>query len=111
MAFTFCGLTIAPKILRRVQSWRFNYLIRASPVAYVIVILFAYAALAGALKVTLVFAAFLAGVGVVGGITGVERQRFAPALDAVARFATAFFIPVYFVFVGFKLDLGKGFSA
>lgn len=111
LAFTFCGLTIAPQILRRVQRWRLNYLVHASPVAWVIVILLAYAALAGALKVTLVFAAFLAGVGVVGGVTGVERERFAHALDAVARFATAFFIPIYFVCVGFKLDLGIGFSA
>ena len=111
LAFTFCGLTVFPKILRRLQGWRHNLLVRASPVAYVIVVLLAYAALAGALNVTLVFAAFLAGVGVVGGITGVERQRFAHALDAVARFAAAFFIPIYFAFVGYKLDLGKGFSA
>lgn len=111
LAFTFCGLTIAPTILRRIQSWNLNYLLRASPVAYVIVVLLAYAALAGALKVTPVFAAFLAGVGVVGGISGVERDRFAHALDAVARFATAFFIPIYFAFVGYKLDLGSGFSA
>lgn len=110
LAFTFCGLTIAPMILRRVQRWRLNYLVHASPVAYVIVVLLAYAALAGALKVTPVFAAFLAGVGVVGGITGVERERFAHALDAVARFASAFFIPIYFAFVGYKLDLGQGFS-
>lgn len=111
LAFAICGLTIAPMILRRIQEWPLNYLVRASPVAYVIVILLAYAALASALEVTLVFAAFLAGVGVVGGITGVERQRFAHALDAVTRFATAFFIPIYFAFVGYKLDLGKGFSA
>lgn len=111
LAFTFCGLTIAPTLLRRIQRWNLNYLLRASPVAYVIVVLLAYAALAGALKVTPVFAAFLAGVGVVGGINGGERDRFAHALDAVARFATAFFIPIYFAFVGYKLDLGQGFSA
>lgn len=111
LAFTLCGLTIAPPILRRIQQWHLNYLLVASPVAYVIVILLVYAALAGALQVTPVFAAFLAGVGVVGGITGVERQRLAHALDAVARFATAFFIPIYFAFVGYKLDLGQGFSA
>lgn len=111
LAFTAAGLTVFPLLLRRLQGWRHNLLLRASPVAYVIVVLLAYAALAGALDVTLVFAAFLAGVGVVGGITGVERQRFAPALDAVTRFATAFFVPIYFAFVGYKLDLGRGFSA
>ena len=110
LAFTFCGLTIAPMILRRFQKWRLNYLVHSSPIAYVIVVLLAYAALAGALQVTPVFAAFLAGVGIVGGITGVERQRFADSLDAIARFATAFFIPLYFAFVGYKLDLGRGFS-
>lgn len=110
LAFTFCGLTVAPMLLRRLQAWRLNYLIRSSPIAYVIVVLLGYTALAGALGVTPVFAAFLAGVGIVGGIDGAERHRFADSLDAIARFATAFFIPVYFAFVGYKLDLGGGFS-
>jgi Kef-type K+ transport system membrane component KefB len=111
LAFTFCGLTIAPIVLRHFQKWRLNYLVHSSPIAYIIVILLGYAALAAALGVTPVFAAFLAGVGVVGGIRGVERPRFAESLHAIAKFASAFFIPVYFAFVGYRLDLGKGFSA
>jgi Kef-type K+ transport system membrane component KefB len=111
LAFTFCGLTIAPLFLRRFQNWRLNYLIQTSPIAYIIVILLGYAALAAALGVTPVFAAFLAGVGVVGGIRGIERSRFADSLNAISKFAAAFFIPIYFAFVGYRLDLGSGFSA
>lgn len=110
LAFTFCGLTIAPIVLRRFQKWRLNYLVHSSPIAYIIVVLLGYAALAAALGVTPVFAAFLAGVGVVGGIGGVERPRFAESLHTIAKFAAAFFIPIYFAFVGYRLDLGRGFS-
>lgn len=110
LAFTFCGLTIAPLFLRRFQKWRLNYLVHSSPVAYIIVILLGYAALAAVLGVTPVFAAFLAGVGVVGGISGIERPRFADSLNAISKFAAAFFIPIYFAFVGYRLDFGSGFS-
>lgn len=111
LAFTFCGLTIAPVVLRRFQKWRLNYLVHSSPIAYIIVVLLGYAALAAALGVTPVFAAFLAGIGVVGGIRGIDRPRFAESLHAIAKFAAAFFIPIYFAFVGYRLDLGSGFSA
>jgi Kef-type K+ transport system membrane component KefB len=68
--------------------------------------LLAYCVVAGALDVSLVFAAFLAGFAVVHR----KRGLFAEALDAIGKVSFAFFIPVYFAMVGLKLDLIRGFS-
>jgi Kef-type K+ transport system membrane component KefB len=110
LAYTFVGLTLAPGLLRRLHAARWNFLVRTSPTAYAVLILLAYAALAGLFEINLVFAAFLAGFGLVGGIGGSERERFADTLDAITRFSFAVFIPLYFGLVGYKLGLGREFS-
>jgi Kef-type K+ transport system membrane component KefB len=108
--YTFVGLALAPGLLRRLHAARWNFLVRSSPTAYAVIILLAYAALAGVFGINLVFAAFLAGFGLVGGIGGSERQRFADTLDAITKFSFAVFIPIYFGLVGYKLALGREFS-
>ena len=77
-----------------------------SPVAYVLAVLLVYCVVAGVLKVSLVFAAFLAGFAVVHR----NHRMFSDALDAIAKVSFAFFIPVYFAIVGLKLDLLRGLS-
>ena len=110
LVYAAAALTLAPPLLRRLHDARWNFLIRVSPVAYVISIMLAYAAVAATLQVTLVFAAFLAGFGLVGGMEGSERHRFREALDSISGVAMGFFIPIYFAVVGYKLDFGGGFS-
>jgi Kef-type K+ transport system membrane component KefB len=73
-------------------------------------VLFGYIAIATALEVNLIFAAFLAGFGVVGGMEGQERTRFSKVLDSIEHFSTSVFIPIYFTLVGYKLVFGKAFS-
>ena len=68
--------------------------------------LLGYCVVAGALGVSLVFAAFLAGFAVVH----TKRRLFAEALDAIGKVSFAFFVPLYFAIVGLKLDLVRGFS-
>jgi Kef-type K+ transport system membrane component KefB len=103
----FClGLTAAPALLKRFNATRWNILAAASPVAYVMVVLFVYVAIAGVFNVSLVFAAFLAGFTLTTG-----SQLFVEALDSVSKFSFAVFIPVYFALVGYRLDLSKNFSA
>ena len=104
------GLTIAPSLLKWLHNCRWNFLVRTSPVGYTIIIMLVYAALAAVLNVTLVFAAFLAGFGLVGGMEGSQRHRFAEPLDSIGKVAVAFFIPIYFGMVGYKLVLGAGLS-
>ena len=100
------GLTIVPRIVKKLNKSRFNIFARQSPVAYAMAVLLGYCVVAGALGVSLVFAAFLAGFAVVHK----KRRLFAEALDAIGKVAFAFFIPVYFAIVGLKLDLIHGLS-
>jgi Kef-type K+ transport system membrane component KefB len=106
VVFFVLGLTIAPRIIKRINKSRFNVFARQSPVAYTLAVLLTYCVVAGALDVSLVFAAFLAGFAVVHK----KRRIFAEALDAISKVSFAFFIPVYFAIVGLKLDLIRGFS-
>jgi len=106
VVFFGLGLTIVPRMVKRINKSRFNVVAKHSPVAYAIAVLLGYCAVAGALNVSLVFAAFLAGFAVVHK----KRRLFSEALDAIGKVSFAFFIPVYFAIVGLKLDLVHGFS-
>jgi Kef-type K+ transport system membrane component KefB len=106
IGFFVLGLTIVPRAIKRINKARFNVLARHSPTGYAIAVLLAYCAVAGALDVSLVFAAFLAGFAVVHK----KRKIFADALDAIGKVSFAFFIPIYFAIVGLKLDLIRGVS-
>jgi Kef-type K+ transport system membrane component KefB len=106
LAFFVLGLTLLPRAVKRINKARTNVLAQHSPVAYALAVLLAYCVLAGALNVSLVFAAFLAGFAVVHR----KRRLFADALDAIGKMSFGFFIPMYFALVGLKLDLARGFS-
>ncbi len=106
VGFFVLGLTIVPRIVKRINKSRFNLLAKQAPIAYAIAVLLAYCVVAGALDVSVVFAAFLAGFAVVHK----KRQLFSEALDAIGKVSFAFFIPVYFAIVGLKLDLVRGLS-
>src|ERR1700723_1794277 len=106
VGFFVLGLTIVPRIVKRLNKARFNILAKHSPAGYAIAVLLAYCVLAGALDVSLVFAAFLAGFAVIHK----KRRLFVESLDAIGKVAFAFFVPIYFVIVGLKLDLVKGLS-
>ncbi len=106
IAFFGLGLTVVPKIVKAINRSRFNVFAQHSPVAYAMAVLLAYCVVAGALDVSLVFAAFLAGFAVVHK----KRRLFSEALDAIGKVSFAFFIPVYFAIVGLKLDLVHSLS-
>ncbi len=106
IAFFVLGLTLVPRAIKRANKSRFNFIAVHSPVGYVLAILLGYCALAGALDVSMVFAAFLAGFAVVHK----KRRLFADALDAIGKVSFAFFIPLYFAIVGLKLNLVRGLS-
>jgi Kef-type K+ transport system membrane component KefB len=106
IGFFGLGLTVVPRLVKRINRSRFNVFVKHSPVAYAIAVLLAYCVVAGALDVSLVFAAFLAGFAVVHK----KRRLFSEALDAIGKVSFAFFIPVYFAMVGLKLDLVRNLS-
>jgi K+:H+ antiporter len=100
------GLLLGPGFVERLTSARWNSVARKSPTAYVIVLLLAYAALAAAFDISLVFAAFLAGYAIVKS----EKISMATSIASISDFAFAAFIPIYFAVVGYRLDLSKSFS-
>ena len=106
VAYFLIGLTLAPRVVKRINTARWNAFARQSPTGYAIAVLLAYCAVAGALDVNPVFAAFLAGFAVVHR----KRRIFADAVEAISKVSFAFFIPVYFAIVGLKLDLIRGVS-
>jgi Kef-type K+ transport system membrane component KefB len=110
VAYLAAGLLVMPHLLRFASCARWNVLAQASPVGWIFTVLFAYVAVAGALDVTPVFAAFLAGFGIVGGVKGTERERFREPLDLVNKLSFAVFIPVYTFLIGYKLDFTERFS-
>ena len=106
IGFFALGLTIVPRIIKRINKSPWNVIAKHSPVAYAFAVLLGYCVVAGALDISLVFAAFLAGFAVVHK----KRRLFADALDAIGKVSFAFFVPAYFAIVGLKLDLTHGFS-
>lgn len=106
VGFFALGLTLIPRAVKRINKSRFNILAQHSPVAYALGVLLAYCVVAGALDVSVVFAAFLAGFAVVHK----KRRLFAESLEAIGKVSFAFFIPAYFAIVGLKLDLVRGLS-
>jgi Kef-type K+ transport system membrane component KefB len=110
VAFLIVGLGVGPLALRWLFARRWNLLARSSPVAWALVVLFAACGLASTAGVNPIFAAFLSGFALVGGISGSERERFAPSLEVISQVAYAAIIPVYFFKVGARLELGLGFD-
>jgi Kef-type K+ transport system membrane component KefB len=106
VGFFALGLTVLPRAIKRINKARFNVLAKHSPVAYAMAVLLGYCVVAGALDVSLVFAAFLAGF----AVAHKKRRLFSEALDAIGKVSFAFFVPVYFAIVGLKLDLIRGLS-
>lgn len=108
--YLILALTILPRILSKLRNARWNFLFRKSSIAYSMVILSFYIALASVMQTNLVFAAFLAGFGLVGGIRGNERKYFKESLATISGFSFAIFIPMYFAIVGYRLVFDGTFS-
>ncbi|WP_194837065.1 cation:proton antiporter [Nocardia sp. XZ_19_369] len=108
--YVLVAMTILPPLLRRLSRARWNVLAAHTPIAWIMVVVLGYVSVAAALDVTLAFAAFLAGFGIVGGIKSTEHQRFRAPLAAIDHVSAAVFIPIYFAVVGYRLDFTKGFS-
>ena len=104
LAFFVMGLTVLPFLVRRVSGASWNVLARSAPMAYVVTVLFAYTALAAAIDVSMVFAAFLAGYAMLG------NDDLAEPRQTINRVSFAVFIPIYFAVVGYQLDVTRTFS-
>jgi Kef-type K+ transport system membrane component KefB len=104
------GMLVMPSVLRRLSWARWNVLAQHSPIAWIMTVLLAYVGVAGIFDVSMPFAGFLAGFGIVGGMKATERSRFAEPLEMIGKFSFATFIPIYTCIVGYRLDFTKEFS-
>jgi Kef-type K+ transport system membrane component KefB len=109
-AYVLLAMTVLPALLRRMSRARWNVVADQAPIAWIVAVLLGYVSVAAALDVTLAFAAFLAGFGIVGGMRGSEHERFRAPIDAISHVGGAVFIPIYFALVGYQLDFTRGFS-
>ena len=105
MFFFGLGLTLVPRLLKRLFV-SLNIVAPHSMVALALAVLLSYCVIAGALDVSLVIAAFLAGI----AFSDNADRTISDALDAIRKVSFAIFIPLYFAIVGMKLDLRRGFS-
>jgi Kef-type K+ transport system membrane component KefB len=110
LIYTFIGLMVAPGLLKRLSGAGWNVLYKASPVGYAMAVLMTYCAVAAIFEVNLQFAALLAGYGIVGGLYGTQRERFAAPIDAISKVSFGVFVPIYFGLIGHKLVFGRQFS-
>lgn len=110
LAFVVVAMTLAPALLRRLGRARWNVMAGQTPIAWIMAVLLAYVSLAAVLDVTLAFAAFLAGFGIVGGMKNSEYPRFRVPLESINQVSAAVFVPIYFAIVGYRLDFTRGFS-
>jgi Kef-type K+ transport system membrane component KefB len=110
LAYFVAAMTVMPAVLRRLGNARWNTVAQTMPVVWMTAVLFAYVTVAAHFEVTIAWAAFLAGFGVVGGMRGSERHRYQSGLNALNDVSLAVFIPLYFAIVGYKLDFTKTFS-
>src|ERR1700678_4515583 len=110
LIYTFIGLMVAPGLLKRLSNAGWNVLYKASPVGYAMAVLMTYCAVAAIFEVNLQFAALLAGYGIVGGLYGTQRERFATPVDAISKVSFGVFVPIYFGIIGYRLVFGRQFS-
>lgn len=72
---------------------------RRSPAAFRLIFLFALCLACMGLGIDPIFGALMAGIAMAG------HEMTSPGQEAVRGFSLAFFIPIYFALVGFRLDL------
>ncbi|WP_326808516.1 cation:proton antiporter [Streptomyces sp. NBC_01186] len=92
---------------RGLVSGPLSVLERHSPAAFRLMFLFMLCLCCLALGIDPVFGALMAGIAMADREEAGEVREAAgsPGLDSVRGFALAFFVPVYFALVGFRLDL------
>lgn len=111
VVFMAAGLLLLPVGVARLATARGNFVARNSPMAWPIVVLLSYISLAHLLQVNVVFAAFLAGFALTGGTSTQAPVTSLASVAALRSVAQAFFIPLFFAMIGYKLRLDASFSA
>ncbi|WP_405827941.1 cation:proton antiporter [Streptomyces sp. NBC_00105] len=120
LLFFATSLTWGARLFRRLAGHRANIVARQSPVAFRLIFLCAVVLLCLGLGINAVFGALMAGIcaargdheadHAAEGVTSPDAGRETAVWAAIRQFSMAFFIPVFFVLVGMRLDLVRAFD-
>jgi Kef-type K+ transport system membrane component KefB len=105
IGFFAVALLTGPRLLRWADAFRLNLLKRASRVGFLLLLLIAMTCIALYLGITPMFGAFVAGM-VAATTVGEASQH----KETIRSFSFAFFIPVYFAIVGWRINFARDFE-
>jgi Kef-type K+ transport system membrane component KefB len=105
LAFFALPVLFGPGLVQKLSEMKGNALHRSSPIAFQLVMVLAFSALAAFLGVSPIFGALVAGI-LASDLHG-ENAR---ARQTIQSFSYAFFVPLYFAVVGLRLDLINHFD-
>lgn len=105
VAFFGALLSVGPALFRWLAASRYNLLSRGSSIGFQLVFMLALSGICVFLGVVPLFGAFLAGT--IVGSAGIQQDEFR---GDIQRFSFAFFVPVFFAIVGWRLDLIRDFD-
>ncbi|MEA2486287.1 MAG: hypothetical protein QOD46_1398 [Actinomycetota bacterium] len=104
IAFFGVALWVGPRFFAWSSTFRYNLLKRGNSIAFQLVFMLALSGICVFLGVVPLFGAFVAGI--VVGSSEIHSQSRAD----IQRFSFAFFVPIFFAIVGWRLDLIKHFD-
>ena len=105
VGFFAVSLLLGPRLYRLAEVARLNILRNSSPVAYQLLFLLVMTGAAVFLGIAPMFGAFVAGM-----IASTSTQDPTDTRSTIKTFSFAFFIPVYFAIVGWRLNLLHAFD-
>jgi Kef-type K+ transport system membrane component KefB len=100
LLFFVLALAVGPRLYSLASGARINVVRKSSHLGYLLAFLIVFSGFAMFLEVELMFGAFLAGV-----VAGTSSDSAEEPRRAAKSFASAFFIPLFFALVGFRLNL------
>lgn len=108
MLFIVTALAFGPRLLTRLRRPPLQLPVAAgtTATAFLMTFLLLVTAFCLFLGVTPIFGALVAGL-----VVGTRLDEPSPAREAIKQFSFAFFVPIYFALVGFRLDLLGEFDA
>lgn len=105
LAFVLTALTVGRWLLKILERVFLHWLTERNPVAFLLAVMVSVCVLSLLLGIPLVLGAFCGGL-----VASSSRIADQEHIDRVQRFAFAFFVPLYFALVGFRLNLQQNFE-
>lgn len=107
LAFCLVGLFVGPWLLRVLQHRRPAAIIGSARLGYCLLWCFLVVAVAAVLEINVIFGALMAGI----AFGSLKPGQLEQEKTQIAAFSLAFFVPLYFAIVGYRIDIPGAFDA